>query len=415
MERALICGWFDPVTRDSQIETLLAETEALVRTAGGDPVGPIWQRKAPDRRTLIGTGKVEEIRQRLAQNPFDLVVFCGPLHPVQNRNLEEALGIRVIDRTRLILDIFAGRARSLEGKLQVELAQLLYLLPRLTGKGVAMSRLGGGIGTRGPGESKLESDRRVIKKKIAQIKEKLEKVTRDRELQRRNRRRTPIPVVSLVGYTSAGKSTLFSALTGSKAVASASLFSTLDPLLRRIDLAEFGPGYACLLSDTVGFIREMPKELFTSFRATLEETVQADLVLHVVDLSSPEAGEQRHQVEDVLRQLEIPPDRIVTVYNKVDTQPDGEQMPAQGNADTLYVSAREGWGLDVVRRVLFERHFADYRTFSLDLSIDRYSPDALARWAIVVSKEYVGNRVHLTVLGPEQAMRDYELHRGGDQ
>jgi len=415
MERALICGLFDPITRDAEVETLLAETEALTRSAGGDPVGRIWQRKAPDRRTLIGAGKVEEIRQRVAEGGIDLVIFCCALHPIQNRNLEDELGTRVIDRTRLILDIFASRARSLEGKLQVELAQLLYLLPRLTGKGIAMSRLGGGIGTRGPGETKLESDRRVIKKKIAQIRAKLEKVTRDRELQRRNRRRTPVPVVSLVGYTSAGKSTLFSTLTGEKTFASASLFATLDPLLRRLDLTEFGPGYACLLSDTVGFIREMPRELFTSFRATLEETVQADLVLHVVDLGSPEAAEQKRQVEEVLRLLDIPQDRVLTVYNKIDLLPEGMDLCARDGADTVYVSAREGWGLAGLRQRLFDRHFAEYRSYPLDLPIAEYSPEALARWAIVVTREYVADRVHLTVLCPAAAMEDFLLHRGGER
>ncbi len=232
-------------------------------------------------------------------------MFNNVLTTLQQRNLEDELGIKVIDRSRLILDIFAARARSQEGKLQVELAQLLYLLPRLTGKGTSLSRLGGGIGTRGPGETKLETDRRQIKVKIARIRQKLKGVTRNRDLQRQNRRSLPVPLVALVGYTSAGKSTLFKALTGENVFISDQLFATLDPLLRRVDLHDSHPGYYFILSDTVGFIRDMPDELFTSFTATLEEVRQADLVLHVVDMTNPDWPGQKAEVEKVLRQLDV--------------------------------------------------------------------------------------------------------------
>ncbi len=326
-EKALICGLFSVLQRETEISACIMELRALCQTAGADVVAQTWQkRNAPDRKYLIGLGKAEEIKLQITASAANLVVFYNVLSSLQQRNMEDLLGVKVIDRSRLILDIFAKRARSIEGKLQVELAQLLYLLPRLTGKGVALSRLGGGIGTRGPGESKLETDRRLIKDKISRIRRKLETVLKNRDVQRQRRRSLPVPLVSLVGYTSAGKSTLFKTLSGEAVYISDKLFSTLDPLLRRVDLFDIRPGYYFILSDTVGFIRSMPDELYTSFQASLEEVHHADLLLHVIDVTNPDWLGQKIEVEKVLKQLKIAAEKIITVYNKIDLLAEREAL-----------------------------------------------------------------------------------------
>ena len=256
-ERALIISVFPRNRPPREVNLIMEEMERLTESAGGEVAGRLVQKRdAPDSRTLLGRGKTEALRERVQSEKVDMVVFYNTLSRIQQRNLEESLETKVIDRTRLILDIFATRARTLEGKLQVELAQLMYLLPRLTGRGVALSRLGGGIGTRGPGETKLESDRRRINDRIAMIRKRLDGVIRHRDVQRKSRAHRPIPLVSLVGYTSAGKSTLFRQLTGKDTPVSRHLFSTLDPLLRRVDLSDLEPGCAFILSDTVGFISD---------------------------------------------------------------------------------------------------------------------------------------------------------------
>jgi GTP-binding protein HflX len=265
-------------------EESLAEFRELVASAGGVVVAEIMQRRArPDPATLIGSGKVEEIRGVAASTEADLVLFDHDLSPTQLRNLEAALPCRVLDRTQLILDIFARHARTSEGQLQVELAQLDYLLPRLSGKGKAMSQLGGGIGTRGPGETKLETDRRQIQRRIDHLKLELDAVRRVRKQQRQRRESVPVPTVALVGYTNAGKSTLFNQLTGAQVLQSPKMFATLDPKLRAIELPS---RRKVLLSDTVGFIRNLPHTLVTSFRATLEEVAQAEVLLHIRDANS---------------------------------------------------------------------------------------------------------------------------------
>jgi len=297
-------------------EESLAEFRELVASAGGTVAAEILQRRAkPDPATLIGAGKVEEIAGVAASVDADLVLFDHDLTPTQLRNLEAALPCRVLDRTQLILDIFARHARTREGQLQVELAQLEYLLPRLTGKGKAMSQLGGGIGTRGPGETKLETDRRGIKRRIDRLKIDLDAVRRVRKQQRQRRESVPVPTVALVGYTNAGKSTLFNQLTGAQVLQSPKMFATLDPKLRAIELPS---RRKVLLSDTVGFIRNLPHTLVTSFRATLEEVAQAEVLLHVRDAASSYGEEQKTQVERVLGELESLGKPRVEVLNKID-------------------------------------------------------------------------------------------------
>ena len=413
VEQAVTCGWFPAGMKDAEIAAGMGELRALCRAAGAVVVGEAWQRRpAPDRRTLVGQGKVEELRQMIAARGAGLAVFHNVLTTLQQRNLEDALAVKVIDRSRLILDIFATRARSQEGKLQVELAQLLYLLPRLTGKGVGLSRLGGGIGTRGPGETKLESDRRQIRDKIARIRQKLKGVTRNRDLQRRNRRELPVPLVALVGYTSSGKSTLFKALTNEEVFISPELFATLDPLLRRVDLHDSHPGYYFILSDTVGFIRDMPAELFTSFTATLEEVRQADLLLHVIDWTHPDWTGQKSEVDKVLRQLGVDPSRVIPVFNKIDLCRDRERPGAGGGDGRVFISAVEGTGLAELKQEIFRRYFSDYAAFTVDVE-DEQQLDALGRWAIVLEKSRVNGRFRAAVLCSREKMLQFRETHGG--
>ncbi len=413
VEKAITCGWFSFQQKELEITACMGELQALCRTAGAETVGQLWQKRpVPDRRFLIGLGKVEEIKRLLGVHGANLVIFYNVLNTMQQRNLEDFLGVKVIDRSRLILDIFARRARSQEGKLQVELAQLLYLLPRLTGKGITLSRLGGGIGTRGPGESKLETDRRLIKVKIARIRKKLKAVTQNRDLQRRNRRNLPVPLVSLVGYTSAGKSTLFKTLTGEDVFISDKLFSTLDPLLRRVDLHDLHPGYYYILSDTVGFIRSMPEELLTSFKATLEEVRQADIVLHVVDLTNPDWPAQKSEVEKVLHQLDIGPDKIITVFNKIDLLADRESIPARSHPGEWYISAGERQGIPALQEEIFRRFFSDYQVCTIEVA-DEQQLDALGNWAIVLEKSRTDGGFQANVLCSQEKMLKFKEYHGG--
>src|SRR3569833_2827291 len=328
----------------------LAEFRELVRSAGGEIVAELMQRRARlDPATLIGQGKVEEIAGVAASANADLVLFDHDLSPTQLRNLEAALPCRVLDRTQLILDIFARHARTREGQLQVELAQLEYMLPRLTGRGKAMSQLGGGIGTRGPGETQLETDRRKIQRRIDQIKTDLEAVRRVRKQQRQRREAVPVPTVALVGYTNAGKSTLFNRLTGAHVLRSSRMFATLDPNLRGIELPS---RRRVLLSDTVGFIRNLPHTLVTSFRATLEEVEQAEILLHVRDAASSYGEEQKAQVEKVLDELEALSKPQIEVLNKIDLldahEREGLAEREQHKRPEVVVSAQTGEGMDAL-------------------------------------------------------------------
>lgn len=298
------------------VEDSLQELAQLAETAGAEIVGTIWQKRdKPDAALFIGKGKVNEINLLRQTNGATMIIFDDELSPAQQRNLEQVFGCKILDRTALILDIFAQRARTHEGKLQVELAQLQYNLPRLGGQGLVLSRLGGGIGTRGPGETKLEVDKRRIRSRISDIEREIENIRVKRQLHRKRRELARVPTIALVGYTNAGKSTLLNALTASEVLAEDKLFATLDPTTRRIVLPD---GREALLTDTVGFIQKLPHQLVAAFRATLEEVVQADLLLHVVDASHPRLEEQSDAVYAVLRHLHADSKPTITVFNKVD-------------------------------------------------------------------------------------------------
>ncbi len=341
-------------------EDRLEEFLELARSAGAEAVALVRAgRLAPEAKYLVGRGKVEEIRRAVEASGAELVIVDHELSPAQERNLSRELGCRVLDRTGLILDIFAQRASTFEGKLQVELAQLRHLASRLVRGWTHLERQRGGIGLRGPGETQLETDRRLIGQRIRLLSRRLEKVRRDRGLRRRARRRAGLPTVALVGYTNAGKSTLFNALTGATALAEDRLFATLDPTLRRLELPDTGP---VVLADTVGFIRDLPHGLVAAFRATLEETREALLLLHVVDAAAPGWRERMAQVEAVLAEIgagEVP---RLEVFNKVDRlraegaaeaprlERDGEGRPLR-----VWVSAGRGEGLDLLRQAVAER------------------------------------------------------------
>jgi GTP-binding protein HflX len=339
-------------------EESLEELKALADTAGALVEETIVQaRPAPDAATLIGSGKVEELSSLVASLKADVVLFDSELSPTQQRNLENALHCKILDRTQLILDIFARRARTREGQLQVELAQLNYLLPRLTGRGVEMSRLGGGIGTRGPGETQLETDRRKIHGRIKKLTDELEHVRTGRSTQRRQRQSVPLETIALVGYTNAGKSTLFNRLTGAAVTADSRMFATLDPTVRHITLPSHRK---VLLSDTVGFIRNLPTTLVKAFRATLEEVVEASLLLHVVDASSPYAPHQTAHVLKVLAEIGADQTHQILVLNKMDQAAEaGEdpsslaqrilgEVPGPVGLEAVPVSGRTGAGFEAL-------------------------------------------------------------------
>jgi GTP-binding protein HflX len=352
-----------------QAGSSLEELELLARTAGAVVVGSVTQKlETPNPSLYIGTGKVKEIVALKAKAGYTMVIFDDELSPSQQRNLENALGVKVLDRTALILDIFAMRARTREGRLQVELAQAEYLLPRLAGQWSHLERLGssgrqGAIGVRGPGETQLETDRRLARERIGRLKREIEDVRRQRSLYRRRRARSGVPVVALVGYTNAGKSTLMRALCHSDVFVEDQLFATLDPLTRRIHLPS---GRAALLTDTVGFIQKLPTQLVAAFQATLEELAEADLLIHVVDITHPEAAQQSQTVDDTLAELGLAEKPRITALNKVDrlAGPDGRAIAGLDELEefdlalavhypaAVLVSAERGWGLDeLVKRI----------------------------------------------------------------
>jgi GTP-binding protein HflX len=383
------------------LEESLAEFRELVTSAGGVVVAEVMQRRdRPDPATLIGAGKVEEIAAISASTEADLVLFDHDLSPTQLRNLEAALPCRVLDRTQLILDIFARHARTSEGQLQVELAQLEYMLPRLTGKGKSMSQLGGGIGTRGPGETKLETDRRRIQARIDHLKRELEGVRRVRKQQRQRRESVPVPTIALVGYTNAGKSTLFNRLTGAQVLSSSRMFATLDPKLRAIELPT---RRKILLSDTVGFIRNLPHTLVTSFRATLEEVAQAEVLLHVRDASSTYGEEQKAQVERVLGELDVLAKPRIEVLNKIDLLSDheraglGSRVPGE-----VTVSAQTGEGIDALLAAIDAALHTD-PVVETELRVPQHEGAVLASieaGMVIHRRAYEGEEVLLSVAGP---------------
>jgi GTP-binding protein HflX len=344
-DRAILVGLRLPRQRRWEVEESMEELARLAESAGAEVLASVLQeREAPTPPLHFGRGKVDEVRDLAKSLGATLLISDDPLTPIQERNVSRAVGVRVIDRTALILDIFAQRARTSEGKLQVELAQLTYLLPRLVGQWSHLERLGGGIGTRGPGETQLESDRRVIRRRIAQISAGLRDVQRHRRLLREHRRDVGLPVVALVGYTNAGKTTLLNRLAGADGRTADQLFVTLDPAARLVNGAGRSP---FLLTDTVGFIRKLPTQVVAAFKATLEELGEADLLLHVVDTSHPRALDQMAAVHQVLGELDLEAKPILTALNKVDRLAEGDgllrQLAAEGGVP---VSARQGTGIE---------------------------------------------------------------------
>jgi len=348
-EKAVLVGMDPGGPENRGGQEHLDELAELAATAGAEVVALLTQRrKRPDPAYGIGFGKAKELAHQVQASAADLVVFDNELSPAQRRNLEEMTTVRVIDRTDLILDIFAQRARTREAKLQVELAQLNCLLPRLRGQGTVLSRLGGGIGTRGPGETKLESDRRRIRQRMVELRRELEEVRAQRTLMRRPRVKAGVAMVALVGYTNAGKSTLFNALTTGDVLVEDRLFATLDPTVRQLPLPG---GQEAVLADTVGFIRKLPHQLVAAFRATLEEVVQSDLLLHVLDVSAADAGERSTVVQSVLVELGIGDHPVLTVLNKVDLLNEGVRAARLREFPGAFViSALTGQGLVELRQ-----------------------------------------------------------------
>ncbi|HEY5725153.1 MAG TPA: GTPase HflX [Methylomirabilota bacterium] len=409
-ERALLVGVTAGGAARAGAEASLEELGLLAQAAGARVVGSLLQERARrDPATLIGRGKVEDVARLSEEREVNLLLFDDELSPAQQRNLEDAVGRKTLDRTQLILDIFARRARTREGRLQVELAQLDYLLPRLTGRGTLLSRLGGGIGTRGPGEPKLETDRRRIRQRNSAVRREIAGVRRERRTRRTGRRRVATPIVALVGYTNAGKSTLFSALTHAPAKASDQLFMTLDPLVRR---ARLGPAQEILLVDTVGFIQKLPHGLVDAFRATLEEVVEADLLLHVADASVEDVEEREHAVELVLREIGAGEKARVLVFNKADnTSPVRARSLLEGRPGSLLVSARTGEGLDELRGELQRRLELLTRTVELGFSSgDRRAISSVYAAGRVLAHEEEAGRVRLTAELPERLLERYRDH-----
>jgi GTP-binding protein HflX len=356
-ERAiLVCVGLGRAPEPDRIE----EFGALARSAGAQVLEAVTAtRKSADPRFLIGTGKVQELRARIVALGADLVVIDGALSPSQERNLEKELQCRVLDRSGLILDIFAQRARTFEGKLQVELAQLQHVATRLVRGWTHLERQrGGGIGLRGPGETQLETDRRLVGKRIKALNDRLDKVLVQRETTRQERKRAAVPTIALVGYTNAGKSTLFNRLTRADAYAADQLFATLDPTVRRLRLA---PGLETALADTVGFVRDLPHELVAAFRSTLQEAREADLLLHVIDASDPERNERIAQVNEVLESIGAGQVPQVKVYNKIDRtgEPPRAEADEGGLVDRVWLSAHSGAGTDLLLQALHQRLGAD--------------------------------------------------------
>ena len=391
-ERALLVS-ID--TGDFDVEVSLDELEELADTAGADVLGRIVQkRESPDKATCLGSGRLEELAQIAEANEADLVIFDRELTATQQRNLEDALPCRVVDRTMLILDIFAARARSAEGRLQVELAQLQYLLPRLAGQGTALSRLGGGIGTRGPGETKLESDRRHIRRRIQALRQQLEAVEQQRLLRRERRRKDSVQTVAIVGYTNAGKSTLMNRLTSAGVLAEDKLFATLDTTARALKLPD---GRTVLLIDTVGLVRRLPHHLVDAFRSTLEEAAEADVILNLCDISSPEAAEHLAVTRDLLQQLGRGDRPVLTVFNKCDRPAALPALEPDGS-EPLCISAITGGGIERLLEHVADALPPDRRRVHLLLPFDKGALAGLCRReGAVETEEYCESGLKMTV------------------
>ena len=388
----------------------LSELSQLAQTAGAEVLGMTWQkRERPDPALFIGRGKVQELSLLRQEKGANLIIVDDELSPAQQRNLEKLLGTKVLDRAALILDIFAQRARSHEGKLQVELAQLRYTLPRLGGQGLVLSRLGGGIGTRGPGESKLEVDRRRIRDRIGDIAQQIENIKKQRDLHRKRRQSTRIPTIALVGYTNSGKSTLLNILTASTVLAEDKLFATLDPTTRHIALPD---GQEALLTDTVGFIQKLPHHLIAAFRATLEEVIQADILLHIIDISHPQYKEQSQAVYQVLHELQVDTTHLITVFNKVDKLEDLgtlDQLLLQDHS--IAISALSGLGTDKLLGLV--QDFLKEQTIEMPLLIPYSDTNMIAKLydvSTVLSTEYREDGIYVVISLPPDEMNRFSAY-----
>lgn len=409
MEKAILVNLATSQKEKLEADESMDELAGLARAAGAHVVEKVFQvRPSVSPKYFIGQGKVEEIRRLANELEAALVIFDHNLRPIQQRSLEKALQTKVIDRTQLILDIFAQRARSNEGKMQVELAQLSYLLPRLTGKGIALSRLGGGIKTRGPGEKKMEEDRRRIQDRIAKIKHEIKNVAKRRAGQRQSRKESLIPLVSLVGYTSVGKSTLFNRLAQENAFTSPGLFATLDPVVRR---AFFPDGLYYFLSDTVGFIKKLPVELVTSFKATLEEVSESDGILHIIDISSPRSEGQVEAVDKILEEIGAGDIPRLNIYNKIDLLPDKDELLRRNGlpgTNSLYISAETGEGISALKERLRTLLYKQLQLFYVRIPKDKIDVlDAIPKLSLVLKKRENGDYYELQVMADPKLMLAY--------
>jgi GTP-binding protein HflX len=380
-------------------EDSIAELAELADTAGAQVVGTqIQNRSSIHPGTYIGTGKLTELRLLLTETDATGIICDDELSPAQIRNMEDVLDTKVMDRTLLILDIFAARATTSEGKIQVELAQLRYRLGRLTGLGRSLSRLGGGIGTRGPGEKKLETDRRLVKERISQLKRELKDIGRHRELTRSKRSKTPLKVAAIVGYTNAGKSTLLNRLTAAGVLEEDKLFATLEPTTRSLTLDS---GQEVLLTDTVGFIRKLPHHLIEAFRSTLEEAKYADIIIHVVDAANPQRDKQMFIVYETLVKLGVTDKKVITIFNKQDLVSDTEMMQDFQADKTVKISAYTGFGLDKVKMALEEILREDMRLMEGILPYDRAGEIQIVRkYGELLEEDYRENGVYVKAFVP---------------
>ena len=394
-------------TGEYDCEISLDELEELARTAGAEVIGRMWQKKEkPDPGTYLGTGRLEELSEFCENNEAELVIADSELSPAQLRSIEKATKVRVIDRTTLILDIFADRARSNEGKLQVELAQLRYSLPRLTGQGTKLSRLGGGIGTRGPGETKLETDKRHIRRRIKSLEDSLEALEKRRGLARARREKDGVETVVIVGYTNAGQSTLMNTLTDAGVLAQDKLFATLDPTSRALTLPD---GRKVMLIDTVGFIRRLPHHLVEAFKSTLEEAACAKVILNVSDASDPECPEHIRVTDELLDELGCSGKPIIPVYNKCDLLPEGASMFFE--SDAVAISAIDGRGLDKLLAAI-QKALPPTRARAKMLIpySDGSAASALRKDSVIIAEEYRENGLYFELIADAAMIDRYQSY-----
>ncbi len=418
MEKAILINLATNKKERAEAEESMRELKGLTLSAGAVVASEIYQyRPEISPKYFIGKGKVEEIVRLKQETAADLIIFDHNLSPIQQRSLEDEIPGKVIDRTQLILDIFAQRAHSMEGKLQVELAQLVYLLPRLSGRGKALSRLGGGIGTRGPGEKKLEEDRRRIQNRISRIKKEIQGVQKRRLHQMRSRQKSPIPFVSLVGYTNTGKSTLFNFLSKEKMLTSPLAFATLDPVLRRVNLFN---GLYFFLSDTVGFIKKLPVELIEAFKATLEEIKEADCILHIIDINSPLSDAQMDAVDAILNDLGVKDIPVIKVFNKIDLLPDAKGF-LNKNIDSsdysVYISSKTGDGIQDLLIKLKSILFRSMKIYYLSIpKSEENIISSFSKWSIVLKKRENQDTYDIKIMAdPKMVLRFTPYIKRGEE